>query len=317
MSALNHSMPESIITIDCNYMYPQFAASYLMIEGDCAAFFETNTIHAVPRLLSTLKKHGLEPEQVQYIVVTHVHLDHCGGATLLARTCPNATILAHDKAAKHIVDPEKLVNGAISIYGEAEFQRLYGQISGIAAQRVRTMADGERLRFGSRELRFIYTAGHAWHHFCIHDSGTDSVFTGDSFGLGYPILNRGRTPFIFPSTSPIGFDPSEARKSIEKILHTGAKQIYLTHYGVFKDPEIHAESVLGYIDDMDMILNKAIDSRLTGSALEKFCLTEMTGFFEKELRMRGLEPTGLIKGFLKTDMELNAKGIALVAEQHQ
>jgi glyoxylase-like metal-dependent hydrolase (beta-lactamase superfamily II) len=270
MTIVNDTTPESIITIDCNYMYPLFAASYLMIEGDSAAFFETNTTHAVPLLLSALKASGLEPEQVQYIVVTHVHLDHSGGATLLAQMCPNATILAHDKAAKHIIDPEKLVKGAIDIYGEADFQRLYGEISGIEPSRVRVMKDGEKLPFGNRELKFIYTAGHAWHHFCIYDSGTDGVFTGDSFGLGYPLLNKGGPAFIFPSTSPAGFDAPEARKSIEKILSTGAKQVYLTHFGVFKDLEKNAESLLGYIDDMEGILNKAIDSEFKGDALEKF-----------------------------------------------
>ncbi len=317
MTIQNISAPESIIPIDCNYMYPRFAASYLMIEGDSAAFFETNTTRAVPLLLSALKEHHLEPDQVQYIVVTHIHLDHSGGATQLARMCPNATILAHDKAAKHIIDPEKLVKGAISIYGEAEFQRLYGQINGIDPRRVRIMGDGEKLRFGNRALEFIYTAGHAWHHFCIYDSGTEGVFTGDSFGLGYPILNQGGTPFIFPSTSPIGFDAIEARKSIEKILNTGARQVYLTHYGVFEDPGRHAESLLGYIDDMELILNKAIDSKLKGDALERFCLREITRFFEKELGLRGLEYAGPIRDLLKTDLELNAKGIALVAEPSQ
>lgn len=317
MTTLKKSTPESIITIDCHYMYPQFAASYLMIEGDSAAFFETNTTHAVPRILSALKEHHLEPEQVQYIVVTHIHLDHSGGATLLAKACPNATILAHDKAAKHIIDPEKLVKGAISIYGEANFQRLYGQINGIEAQRVRIMEDGEKLRFGNRELEFIYTPGHAWHHFCIYDSRTTGVFTGDSFGLGYPIVNRGGPIFIFPSTSPIGFDALEARKSIEKIVNTGAKRVYLTHYGVFEDVEKNAESLLGFIDDMEGILEKAIDSKFKGDALENFCLKQMTWFFEKQLRLRGLEYAGLIKNFLKTDIELNAKGIAMVAEPSQ
>ena len=134
MTDLNNSTHESIVTIDCNYMFPLFAASYLMIEEDRAAFFETNTTHAVPRLLSALKEHRLEPDQVQYIVVTHIHLDHSGGATMLAQMCPNATILAHDKAAKHIIDPEKLIKGAINVYGEAEFQRLFGQINGIEAK---------------------------------------------------------------------------------------------------------------------------------------------------------------------------------------
>ncbi len=315
MSPQNISNTESIRTIDCNYLYPQHTASYLMIEGGDAAFFETNTVHAVPKLLSTLKENNLKPKQVKYIVVTHVHLDHSGGASLLAKMCPNATILAHEKAAKHIIDPKNLVKGAISIYGEAKFKRLYGKITGIEAERVRIMADKEKLSFGNRELLFIYTAGHAWHHFCIYDSSTEAVFAGDSFGLSYPILNRGGKTFIFPSTSPTGFDAVEARKSLKKILRTGTKKVYLTHYGAYENIEKHAETLMAFIDDMELIQNRAIDSKLKGSALKRFCHNEITKFFEKQLHLRGLNHAGLIKDLLKTDIELNATGIALLAEK--
>jgi glyoxylase-like metal-dependent hydrolase (beta-lactamase superfamily II) len=286
-----------------------------MIEGDSAAFFETNTIHAVPLLISALKEHKIKPEQVKYIIVTHVHLDHSGGATMLAEMCPNATILSHKKAAKHIIDPERLVNGAITVYGKDKFQRLYGRINGIEEHRVRIMEDRETLNFGNRELEFIYTAGHAWHHFCVYDSGTQGIFTGDAFGLGYPLLNKNDPAFIFPSTSPASFDAPEARKSIEKILNSGAKQAYLTHYGAYSDLEKNAQIMLGYIDDMDLILNKAIDSELKGDALERFCNEEMTKFIEKELSLRGLKNTGSIKNLLETDIELNAMGLAMIAEK--
>ena len=234
---------------------------------------------------------------------------------MLAEMCPNATILAHKKAAKHIIDPERLVAGAISVYGKDEFQRLYGKINGIEGHRVQIMEDREKLKFGNRELEFIYTAGHAWHHFCVYDSGTQGIFTGDAFGLGYPLLNQESLAFIFPSTSPVGFNALEARKSIEKILNSGAKQAYLTHYGAYYNLEKNAEIMLGYIDDMELILNKTIDSELKGDALERFCHEEMAEFLEKELSLRGLKNTGLIKNLLKTDLELNAMGIAMIAEK--
>lgn len=316
LKIMQHSLnTESVITIDCDYICPQFAAAYLMIEGDQAAFIETNTPHAVPRLIETLQANGLTPEQVRYIAVSHIHLDHSGGAATLAKLCPNATILAHEKAAKHIIDPEKLVKGATAVYGEKKFATLYGNIESIDASRVRIMNDRERLRFGSRELEFIYTAGHAWHHCCVFDSKTNGVFSGDAFGLCYPILNTGSKPFIFPSTSPVGFDAAEARGSVHKIIETGAAYIYLTHFGIITDVEKYATMLLGYIDDMENIIHDVKALAPAENELENACIEKVQHFFEKELDLRGLQMAGTIQQILETDILLNGKGLAWAVQQ--
>src|SRR3954471_23425092 len=111
-----------IHTIDCDYIYPRFAAAYLRVAGDEAAFVETNTSHAAPKLLAALASRGMRPEQVRWVIVTHVHLDHAGGAGAIMRACPNATLLAHPRAARHIVDPSKLVASATKVYGAERFQ---------------------------------------------------------------------------------------------------------------------------------------------------------------------------------------------------
>src|SRR5262249_54286000 len=147
---------------------------------------------------------GLGPEAVDYLIVTHVHLDHAGGSSLLMRECPNARLLAHPRAIPHLVDPSKLVASARQGYGDAEFEKLYGRIDPIEAGRVRAMDDGSRLGWAGAELEFLHTRGHANHHFCIllSESGKPrSIFTGDSFGLAYPELQQSGL-FIFPSTSP-------------------------------------------------------------------------------------------------------------------
>jgi glyoxylase-like metal-dependent hydrolase (beta-lactamase superfamily II) len=219
-----------LVTIDCDYFGPSIAAAYLRIQGDEVAFVETNTNFAVPKLLAALEAEKLSPKQVRYIIVTHVHLDHAGGASLLAKTCPDATVLAHPRAARHLIDPSKLVASARAVYGAETFDALYGTIESIDAARVRSLDDGAEVPFGQTSFRFIHTRGHANHHFIVHDPARQSVFTGDTFGLSYPRLQRGK-PFVFPSTSPTDFDAPAAHASIDIVKNLGVERAALTHFG--------------------------------------------------------------------------------------
>ena len=262
---------DSVFTIDCNYVRPRVAAAYLIIEGDRAAFVENNTTHAVPLMLDALRAHGMEPEQVEYAIITHVHLDHAGGSSALLKACPNATLLAHPRAARHVIDPSRLIRSSVMVYGEEPFRELYGEIEPVAADRVRTMADGEELRFGNRTLTFFFTRGHANHHFCIHDSGTNGVFTGDSFGLAYPDLQVGSRPLLYPSTTPTDFHAEEARLSVRRILETGADRAYLTHFDAFEHMQEGADQMLRGLDVMEEILDAASESGEQGDPLRRFC----------------------------------------------
>src|SRR5690606_13064670 len=208
------STMRDVRTIDSGYMGQRgVAAAFLVHDAGEAAFVETSTALAAPRMLRALEEEGLRPEQVRYVVITHVHLDHAGGASALMRACPEATLLAHPRAARHAIDPSRLVASATAVYGEARFRELYGAIEPIPAQRVRAVDDGEVLPLGRRELSFLHTRGHANHHFVVHDRAAGGVFTGDAFGIGYPALQTdGR--FVFPSTSPTDFDPVAARESL-------------------------------------------------------------------------------------------------------
>src|SRR5690606_24875289 len=210
-------METRLRTIDSGYVRPGFAACYLRIQGDEAAFVETNTSHAVPRLLDALREEGMAPEQVRWIVVTHVHLDHAGGAATLLQACPNATLVAHPRAVRHLVDPTRLVQSSKAVYGEEVFQQLYGEIPAAPADRVRAVEDGETLELGDAVFRFLHVRGHANHHVVVHDPARDTEYTGDAFGLAYPYLQRaGR--FVFASTSPTDFDGPAAKESVDRIL---------------------------------------------------------------------------------------------------
>ena len=141
----------SVYTVETDYTgRPGVASSYLVLEGREAAIVETSTALAIPRILSALRAQGLAPADVRYIVITHVHLDHAGGAGALMAACPNATLLAHPRALPHAIDPRKLEASARKVYGDATFDALYGAITPVPADRTRAMGDGEVLRWGRR-----------------------------------------------------------------------------------------------------------------------------------------------------------------------
>ena len=303
------------ITIDCDYLEPQFAAAYLLLEGSEAAFVETNTAHAVPKLLDVIKKSGHTPKDVRWVMVTHVHLDHAGGASALMEACPNATLLAHPRAAPHLIDPTKLVASARQVYGDEAFRKLYGEIRPIPAERVRVMADGEALSWGSRTLTFLHTRGHANHHFCVVDSASDGVFTGDSFGLRYPML-QGRGLFVLPSTSPTDFDPEEAKKSVNRIAAAG-RRAFLTHFGEVDDLPSAARQLHAHLDFSAELLSRAQASALSGADLTAFCHEALSAHYDRAMQAIGLVPDEKTRHLLQLDLDLNAQGIAFVAQKRR
>ncbi len=307
-----------VVTIDCGYLdRQQFAAAYLLIDGDQAAFVDNNTNACVPLLLAALERSGLTPEQVDYLILTHVHLDHAGGTTALARACPQAMILAHPRAAPHVIDPAKLVASASAVYGESEFARLYGSIEPLPAARVRTLEDDERLDFGSRRLRFLHTRGHANHHMCILDESANVVFTGDAFGLIYPRLQQYGT-LAFPSTSPTDFEPDLARAAIRRLIDLRPAVIYPTHFGAVTDYADAAAQLLRHLDFAEQLRDQAERSELPDDALADFIRPRLRAYFAGLLDASGpLGSAAEIWEFLQLDIDLNIQGIAFAAAKRR
>jgi len=301
--------PDSIVTIDCNYLAPQYAAAYLIIEDDRAAFVDNNTVLAMPLLMDALDINGLRPEQVDYAMVSHIHLDHAGGTSALLERCPNATAIVHPRAARHLVNPSRLVASAKAFYGEETFRERYRTIEPVEADRVRAVEDGETLDFGERTFTFLHTLGHARHHMCIHDSGANAVFTGDSFGLAFPIMQGGTKPFLVGSSAPTDFDPVEARKSIRRIVNTGAERAYLTHFGEVEPVGDAAEQVLRSIDSMERIMNEAAAANLTGDEFIAFCEQAVRKAFADHAADCGVQLTDAGWRILDHEVFLNSRGI--------
>lgn len=303
----------TVQTIDTDYLdQPGVAAAYLVVEGDEAAFVETNTAHAFPRLLEALDAAGRAPEDVRWIIVTHAHLDHAGGAWKAVQACPNATLLAHPAAARHLIDPSKLVKSAEGVYGVERFRALYGSLEPIPAERVRVMDDGGVLRWGSRDLTFLHTRGHANHHMVIHDSATNTVFTGDAFGLCYPALQAGG-PWVFPSTSPTDFDGRAAIEAVERIVATGATTAWLTHFGGIGDLRAAADSLNAQLRASVALVEAADASGIDGDALDTHILEAVQAWFDGAIADRGLGADA--RALVAMDVELNAQGLAFAVRK--
>lgn len=303
----------SRVTVDCDVL-PKFTAAYLRIAGDEAAFVETHTAHALPRLLAALADKNLRPEQVRWVVVTHCHLDHAGGAGTLLSKLPNATLLAHPRAARHLADPEKLIKSATAVYGAAKFADLYGRIDPIPAERVRALEEGETFELGGATLRVHHTAGHAKHHFVVNDPALETVYTGDTFGLVYPALQRaGR--FAIATTSPTDFDPIEARKSIDKVLSLGARAACLTHFDEILDLEEVGSQVRTWIDRSEAYMEAAAGSDLTPPAMTASIKEKLKDAIQDDTTRRGLTLTDADWKLLEVDIDLNGQGIAFAADK--
>jgi glyoxylase-like metal-dependent hydrolase (beta-lactamase superfamily II) len=241
-----------ITAIDCDYVRPKLAASHLVVDGGRAAFVDTGTTHSLPNLLAALEAKGLDRGDVDWVLTTHVHLDHAGGAGALMQALPNARCAVHPRGAPHLVRPGKLVAGSIAVYGESRYRALYGEIVPIDESHVLVAEDGAKLSLGGRELELIHTPGHALHHYCIVDCAHALIFSGDTFGISYRDFDVNGRAFIFPTTTPVHFDPEALCRSVDRLISYQPRSIFLTHYAEVTELDRLAremkERVVAYAD---------------------------------------------------------------------
>jgi glyoxylase-like metal-dependent hydrolase (beta-lactamase superfamily II) len=306
-------MKSIIKTIDCKYLKNEFASAYLMIEKEEALFIDNNTNSAIPILLNSMKESNIKNEDIRYLIITHIHLDHAGATSSLIKLFPNATVLAHPKAAPHLISPKRIIEGATAVYGKDNFLKLYGEITEIPADRIRVINDGEIVKFGDRELKFIFTRGHANHHFVIHDSETNAIFTGDSFGISYPNMKESDNPFLIPSTTPTDFDALEAKISVQKILDTKADFAYLTHFDKWTNMQDGAEQLIEGIEKMEMIIQKLVSMNLDSEQQKVFTEKQISEFYKNKLNSKNI--SNQVLDFLREDIMINAMGINFTANR--
>jgi len=299
-------LAHGIHAIDTGFHRPDFDAAYLMVEDGHAAFIDTGTNYSVPRLLEALQAAGLARDAVDYVIPTHVHLDHAGGAGLLMQELPRATLIVHPLGARHLIDPRLLIKSATGVYGADEMARSYGTVVGVAAERVQRTFDGMVLQLGGRPLTFIDTPGHARHHHCIWDERSRGFFTGDTFGLSYREFDNANGAWLMPTTTPVQFEPDPLRASVRRMLAYEPESLYLTHYGRVGD--VPRLGVL-FLEQLDAIVALA----LSVPAGPQRHATLMQGF--EAIHLRSLREHGCtltdarVHELLALDLELNAQGI--------
>jgi glyoxylase-like metal-dependent hydrolase (beta-lactamase superfamily II) len=305
---------DGLIAIDTGFQRDHFDAAYLLVDAGRAAFIDTGTNHAVPRLLGALQALGLDASAVDWVIPTHVHLDHAGGAGLLMQSLPSARLLIHPRGARHMIDPTALYQGALAVYGAEEMERSYGRLVGVPAERVEQSHDGQRIRVGARELLLIDTPGHARHHHCIWDAASRGWFTGDTFGLSYREFDdaAGRA-WILPTSTPVQFEPAALRDSVRRMLGQAPERMYLTHYGRVgrdaADVQRLATLLLAQVDAMEAIALRLKAAPQRHEALK----TELLALYQRGVaaHLGDALPPERVAELLAMDVELNAQGLGV------
>lgn len=297
-----------ISCIDTELFRVGLAACYLLRHGDEAVFIDTGTRNSIPLLLDVLRQQDIKPEQISWVMPTHVHLDHAGGAGALMHHLPNARLLIHERGARHMIAPDKLQAGSLAVYGEERYEKAFGSLLPVPEERVVVAPDGYTVDLGGRVLTFFDTPGHARHHYVVWDEYSRGLFTGDTFGVSYPELNMGTRRFMFPPTTPIQFDPDAWHDSVVRLVALQPDRVFLTHYGMHEEirdlaSQLH-EQIDAYVHlSADVLTNNdsAAADRLA-HALMQHSLAELAE------RQCPLTPE-YIRRLLKGDMDLNAQGL--------
>lgn len=297
-----------VIAIDTGFHRPRFDAAYLLIDAGRAAFIDTGTGHAKPRLLATLAATGLGLEAVDWVIPTHVHLDHAGGVGPLVQALPQARVLVHPRGVRHMVDPSALYQGALAVYGQAEMDRSYGQLVGVPAERVVASSDGMQLPLGQRVLELIDTPGHARHHHCIWEPVTRGWFTGDTFGLSYREFDVDGRAWIVPTSTPVQFEPEPLRASVLRMLGRQPECVYLTHYGRLGNVAALGTGLLSLLDETVAMAEAARSVPDRHNALCEGLRT----IYQCSLRAHGCKLSDAeLDASLALDVELSAQGLGI------
>ena len=304
--------PGEVVAIDSGQIRPQMACCYLLETPGAVAVIETGNNASADRIMKVLDHRGRRPEDVTHVIVTHVHLDHAGGAGRLMEMLPGATLVVHPYGARHMIDPSRLESSARSVYGDEVFDKLYGSPIPVPDCRVLVMEEGGSIDVGGRELTFMDTAGHARHHFCVWDEQTRGWFTGDTFGLVYRELKTSRGAFAFPTTTPVQFDPPVLLQSVNRMVERNPACMYPTHFGRVEFTAELAEQMRSSINRTveigEAFRNKPDRTRLIEEAMDSWLVKDI---LDHGVQMSSEE----LSAWLAMDISLNAQGLECWLDQ--
>jgi glyoxylase-like metal-dependent hydrolase (beta-lactamase superfamily II) len=257
------------------------ATSAYLVDGLEPALVETGPTTSVPAVLDGLSALGVGPDDLAHIVVTHIHLDHAGGAGALAPHFPRATIWVHERGTPHLADPTKLVASAARIYGEETLHELFGPVEPISPDRLRSLTEGDVVSLGERRIEAIYTPGHASHHVCLVDDATDSIFVGDALGVFLPDVR-----ILRPATPPPEFDLDLAIASIGRVAERRPERLLFSHFGPSDEVtdlcRLATQRIQGWAEIVDQALDQTEDVAEVVRILKERTAGEMPAASEAE-----------------------------------
>ncbi len=298
---------EGITCIDTGYVRPRLAACYLVEAGDQAAFVDCGTPNSMPRVLAAMRDRGIAAEQVAYVIPSHVHLDHAGGAGAMMQAFPNARLVVHPRGARHLIDPSKLIAGVKAVYGETEYRRNFGELVPVPAERVIEAPDGFAIDLDGRRLTVYDSPGHARHHFCVYDDRSQGIFTGDTFGISYREFDTPKGPFLFATSTPVQFDPDAWHRTLDRLLALSAERLYLTH---FSSVELTKSLAAQLRDSIDAFVEIAMAEEGAGAARLGNITKRMRSLLLGGLQTHGCElAQSECESLLAMDIDLNAQGL--------
>jgi len=298
--------PDGITAVDTEYIRPGLAASHLIQQGSAAAFVDVGTNYSVPHLLAALQELQIRPDAVEYVFITHVHLDHAGGAGLLLQSLPNAQVVVHPRGAPHLIDPTRLIAASEAVYGAERYRELYGELVPIDAGRILTSTDGEQLALQDRPFQLLHTPGHALHHYCVVDLEHRNLFTGDTFGLSYREFDTAQGAFGVPTTTPTQFDPVQLIASIDRLMATEPRAAYLMHYSRITGLPAVAASLKTQISELAAM---ALGHR---DAVDPYAAIfgDMRALWIGLAQRHGVATPGArVDEYLSKDLDLNTQGL--------
>lgn len=307
VTPLMRDFGDGIYALDSGYFRDEFDAVHLVVEQGRVAVIDTSTQYAVPRILSALSALGLGPESVDWILLTHVHLDHAGGAGALLRQCPNARVTVHPRGTRHLVDPSKLWAAVCEVYGVAMAEKEYGGLDPIDASRIVETPEGATVSLAGRVFEFWDAPGHARHHVYIRDTKTNSFFTGDTFGISYRDFDTAQGSYVFVTSSPSQFMPTDLQASMRRLMAAKPPAVYLTHYAQLKDVLRHGEHLLR---QTDQFANVALAHQSAGNDRSRLIQEDLSRLMLKDLSDRGVSLSQEdCLAVLDLDLRLNSDGL--------
>ena len=298
---------DGIYGIDSGYFRDEFDAVHLIVEKGRVAVIDTSTNYTVPRILDSIRALGLGPEHVDWILLTHVHLDHAGGAGLLAQHCPNAKVTVHPRGKRHMVDPSKLFAAVCEVYGDEMAKREYGTLVPIPEGRIVETTEGSHVELAGRIIEFWDSPGHAKHHVYIRDLKTNSFFTGDTFGISYRDFDTAHGAYCFVTSSPSQFMPEDFKQSVRRLIAAKPQYVYLTHYAQLGDVARHGEFLL---QQTDRYIEIALRHENAGGERAARIRQDLQDLMLTDLRAHGVTLTDAqCLEVLDLDLKLNSDGL--------